>query len=501
VATRQTEQGVKTFDRFDGGDYGVLAGFRAGQNVYSGADVQAYLDGSVGPRCGTTPIVSVGTPTGKLAGMGFFTQDAGAGVPWYIVGNSVYVSLETPAALASALAVTPSEWVNGVSIGPNVYLSVYGDKLYRASTTVVDPIGALAPGGKAACSYGERLLVANFPGNTNRVRFSDANDFTTWGALSYFDVGQGGEITGLWTVRTNVFISKNDGSWWIYSGVPGSGSDVLRLAYSGSNYPADQRSGAVVAGSSVWFVAQGEQFPSYFNGSNVSAIAEQDTLGELYSFTATGVEPRVSLTALTRRGDLLALAGHGLSDPNRTSLLLRDGKWSRHSVAEEVAAPVPGATRVLLSDGGDVAAPPTFSWWVPTSLERPGLGGQFDAVTDANLAAEITLPEHVDMQGRDLKVQRVLVNFRKFNQASYANHVECQVTATRVGHDGSDVIGATRTWDEVSTHGSASGVPDRTVFYATDQGIGTGWIVRLRNLLGVVIDTVTVYYEIRGTRV
>jgi len=501
VATKQVEQGVKTFEKFDGGDFGVLAGLRAPENTYSGQDVQCFLDGSVGPRCGTTPIVSVGAPTGKVAGMGFFTQDAGAGMPWFIVGTSVYASVTAPVALAGSLASTPTRWVNGVAIGPNVYLSVYGDKLYSASVTTVTPIGALAPGGACAVGYGERLLVANFPGNANRVRFSDANDFTTWGALSFFDVGQGGEITGMWTVRTNVFIAKNDGTWWIYSGVPGSGSDVLRLAYGGMNYPGDQRAGAVVGGSSVWFVAQGEQFPSYFNGSNVSAIAEQDTLGELYSFTAADVDPNVSLIALSRRGDLLCLAGRGLSDPDRTNLLLRDGKWSRHSVAEVMAAAVPGATRVLLCDGGDVAAPPEFAWWVPTSLERPGLGGQFDAVTDPNLAAELTLPEHVDQQGRDLKVQKVLVNFKRFNQDGFTNHIECQVTATRASNDGADVIGATRTWDQPSTHGSSSGRPDRHTFHATDQGTGTGWIVRLRNLRGVVVDTVTVYYEIRGTRV
>lgn len=501
MATKQVEQGVKTFNRFDGGDFGVLAGFRASDNTYSGSDVQAFLDGSVGPRCGTTPISSTGMPTGKVAGMGFYTQDAGAGVPWFIVGTSVYASVETPVALAGNLAITPTTWVNGVSIGQSVYLSVYGDKLYSATTAAVTPIGALSPGGKCAVSYGDRLLVANFPGNTNRVRFSDANDFTTWDALSYFDVGQGGEITGMWSVRTNVFISKNDGTWWIYSGVPGSGSDVLRLAYNGLNYPGEQRAGAVIGGSSVWYVSQGEQFPSYFNGSNVSAIAEQDTLGELYSFTATDVSPAVSLIALSRRGDLLCLAGKGLTDPNRTSLLLRDGKWSRHSVAQVLAAAVPGATRVLLCDGGDVAAPPAFSWWVPTSLERPGLGGQFDAVTDANLDAELVLPEHVDQQGRDLKVQKVLVNFRRFNQPVYSNHIECQVTATRASHDGADTIGATRTWDQPSTHGSESGMPDRHQFAATDQGVGTGWIVRLRNLRGVVIDSVTVYYEIRGTRV
>ena len=486
---------VIRFSRFDGGDYGVSAGFRAPKDSFSGQDMVALLDGSVAPRCGTTAIATAAQPTGKIAGMGFFNQDAGTAVPWFVVGTAAYASVTTPVALTGTLASTPTLPLQGVPIADKVYISNYGDKLYRLSTTNCDPLGGLTPGGKCAVAYGDRLLVANFPANPNRVRFSDANDFTTYGALNFFDVGQGGQIVGMWAVRTNIFIAKNDGTWWIYTGVPGSGSDILRLAYSGLGFPADWRSGAVVGGSNVYFVAQGEQFPSYFNGSNVSSVAEQDTLGNLNATANTGLDPLVSVMALSRRGDVLALAGRGLA--TRTSLLFRDGKWSRASLSPILAAPVPGATRVLVSDGGDTAAQATFAWWVPTSLERPPLGGAFDAVADVGttlIPTLLTLPEYVDSDGRDMKVTKVLVAFRRFNQAA-SNRFKLRAVATRRGDGSADKSGTYRVWEEPSTFGSATGVPNRLKFMAVDQDWGTGWRIELAEVRGVIIDEVSVYFQ------
>lgn len=492
---------VLVYDDFSGGDFGVLAGFRAPSNTYSGTDVQAFLDGSVGPRCGVTPIASPSMPVGKVAGMGFFGSDAGTEVPWFVIGTSVYASVTAPVALTGTLGSAPTLPVQGVAVGNKVYISNYGDKVYELTTTTASPVAALASGGKCIVGYGDRLLAANFPGEANRVRYSDGNDFLTWGALNFFDVGQGGQIVGMWTVRQNVYIAKNDGTWWVYSGVPGSGSDVLRLAYQGLNYPADHRSAAVVGGSNVWYVAQGEHFPSYFNGSNVFAVAEQDTLERLYSTVASGVESKVCVIGLSRRTDLLVLAGKGLTDPNRVSLLLRDGKWSRHSVDGVIGAAVPGTSRVLLCDGGDASVAPVFSWWLPTGLERPGLDGTYDAVTDNHLTASVELREHVDPDGRDLKVQKVIVNMKRFDQAGYSNHLECSITKTRAGSEGPDVTGRSKVFDQSSAFGSETGEPHRAVFRGIEQGLGTGFIVRLNAIRGVAVQSVWVYYEAGGVRV
>lgn len=482
------------YDDFSGGDFGVLRGFRAPSNTFSGTDVVAYLDGSVGPRCGLTTIASDSMPTGKVAGFGFFSQDVGSEMPWVVIGTAVYASVATPVALTGALAVTPTEPIPGVAFGSTVYIVNPGDKVYSITTTTVTAV-ANTPGARNIVLYGDRLLTANSSGLTNRIRYSDANLFDTWDSDGFFDVGQGGSITGMWTVRSSVYISKDDGTWWIYSGVPGSGTDVLRLAYTGVSYPADFRSGAVVGGSNVWFVAKGENFPSWFNGTNVNTVAEQDTLERTYSTAAVDVESKVNIVALSRRGDMLVLAGSGLT--SRVTLLYRDGKWSRHSVSTPLGAAVPGATgRVMVTDGGAAVTAPVFYWWLPAGLERPGLGGTYDAVSDADLSAELELPEHVDAQGRALQVRRVTVDFRKYNPDGVNNHFAGTLTSTRNIDDGPDADGVTRVFDQSSSNGSASGVPSQVTFDGGDTGMSPGFKFALADMVGVAIERVCVDFNL-----
>jgi hypothetical protein len=490
---------VDIFERWDGGNYGVLQGFRAPKATFSGDDVQAYLDGSVGPRCGVTPIVSTGMPVGRVAGMGYFGRDASSAT-WYVIGTAVFSNLTTPGAgLTGGLAVTPTRAVQGAAVGSLVYIANYGDKIYSLSTTAITAVAG-TPGAGTIINYGDRLLAANSPGLGNRVRFSDGNLFNSWPAGNFFDVGQGGEITGMWTVRESVYIAKNDGTWWLYSGVPGSGNDVLRLAYTGFSYPADFLSGAVIGGNNVWYVANGENFPSWFNGSNVNTVAEQDTLLRTFSTVATDVQSKVNLVPMSRRGDMIILAGDGLTDPK--DLLYRDGKWSRHTVPYSLGATVPGATgRVLLCDGGDTGTPATFAYWQAAGFERPGLGGTYDAVTDANLMATVVLPEGVDDKGRSQQVVQVRVDFRRFNPSTTAvNRLDCQVTATRREDDADDADMPIQTWTQPPSHGSAAGEPLRHTFQFGAQADGVGYLVQFPTVRGVVIDRVTVFKYMKEAR-
>lgn len=488
---------IDVFERFDGGNYGVLQGFRAPKGSFSGDDVQAYLDGSVGPRCGVVSISSTSMPTGKVAGMGFFTLDADA-IPWYIIGTGVYVDLETPGSgLTGGLASTPTRAVQGAAIASSVYISNYADKIYQLTSTDVSSIAG-TPGAACIIGFGDRLLAANSPGLGNRVRFSDGNLFDSWPAGNFFDVGQGGEITGMWNVRDTVYISKNNGEWWLYSGVPGSGTDILRLGYSGLSYPADFLSGAVVGSNSVWYVASGENIPSWFNGSNVNVIPEQDTLLRTFSTVAVDVDPKVSMIPLSRRGDMLILAGTGVTD--RRSLLFRDGKWSRHSVPQVLGVSVPSATgRVLLCDGGSAVTPPTFGYWQPAGFERPGLGGDFDGVTDANMMSSVVIPEQIDDKGRRKMVQQVRVDFRKFNaDTTMSNQLYCKVTATRREQDADDQAMPIQMWEEPTGLGSESGTQTRHTFSFGAQGEGVGYLVEFPTIRGVAIDRVTVFTKINA---
>lgn len=412
-----------TYDSFTFGDHGVVASLRAPRRSYSGMDAVVYADGNIGPRCGIAEITGSGIPAGVLAGVGFYSL-AGSTVPdaWFAVGTAVYRNPSAPVALTGSLASAPTAPLGAQPVGNRVYITSAGDKTYEITSSAVSAV-ASSPGGTIIALYGERLVVAGDPANPNRVYYTDAlpdaGTPATFPALGYFQVGRGATIVGLWVIRNLIYIALDDGTWWVYSGVPGV-SDSLRLAYTGQSAPAGPQAGAVIGANAVWFVARGEHFPSYFNGSSVATFDDQDTLGKLYGPTDDDLYPAVTVIPISRRGDLLCLAGAGLTGENRVSLLMREERWSRHSLFPPVAVPMPGGGGlVLMSDGGGPSASARFFVWQATGFDRPPDGVETRPVVDPGIGtveATISIPEYVPESGAELRVRSVTVDVRVYDK-------------------------------------------------------------------------------------
>lgn len=413
-----------TYEGFSFGDHGVIASHRAPRNSYHGLDAVVYADGNVGPRCGLDEIGGAAVPAGTLAGLGYYSL-AGSSIPdaWFAVGTAVYKNPSAPTALTGAFATAPTRPLTAQPVGSGVFITSYGDKTYRITSTAVSAV-ASSPGGVAIALFGERLLVAGTASNPNRVHYSDAlpadGSSATFGALGYFDVGRGAAIVGLWVIRNLVYIALDDGSWWVYTGVPGV-SDSLRLAYSGQSAPAGPMSGAVVGANSVWFVARDEHFPSYFNGSTVNTFDDQNTGGKLYGPNANNaLLPPVTVLPISRRGDMLLVAGAGLTGADRVSLLLREERWSRHSIAPCIAVPTPGGGGlVLMSDGGGSGSAPRFFMWQATGFDRPADGAEFRSTIDPGIglvAASVELPEFIPDDGSETRVRAVTLDLLVYDR-------------------------------------------------------------------------------------
>ena len=413
-----------TFEGFSFGDHGVIASHRAPQSSYHGLDAVVYADGNIGPRCGLKEVGGAAVPAGTLAGLGYYSL-AGSSIPdaWFVVGTAVYKNPAAPTALSGSLASTPTRPLTAQPVGSGVFITSYGDKTYRITSTAVSAVSS-SPGGVAIALFGERLLVAGTATNPNRVHYSDSlpadASSATFGALAYFDVGRGASIVGLWVIRNLVYIALDDGSWWVYTGVPGV-SDSLRLAYTGQSAPAGPVSGAVVGANSVWFVARDEHFPSYFNGSTVNTFDDQNTGGKLYGPKANdALLPPVTVLPISRRGDMLLLAGAGLTGENRVSLLLREERWSRQSLFPPVGVPVPGGGGlVLMSDGGGSGSAPRFFMWQATGFDRPADGVDERSTIDPGIglvAATVELPEFIPDSGAETRVRAVTLDLLVYDR-------------------------------------------------------------------------------------
>ncbi len=118
-------------------------------------------------------------------------------------------------------------WNDGfilTSIG--AYLSIAN------STTIGTPTSINTADGYAAAAsiYRERAYYWGFAGKPGRVYYSDAGDYTTVGATSFFDVNiavstYAGAVTGMWAIKNALVIVRKDHRWLVLTGTsPENGS-------------------------------------------------------------------------------------------------------------------------------------------------------------------------------------------------------------------------------------------------------------------------------------
>jgi hypothetical protein len=485
---------LETFDRLDKGEYGRVAPTKAPEGTFSGTNVLTYGSRLVGPRAGVRPTNWTLT-AGTLAGFGQFTSDSSFDY-WAVVGTSVFSMVDGSSTVTTAtgsLAGTPTAAVQGASTGTNVHFTSYSDKTYYTDGSTVTAIVG-SPGGKCMVKFGEFLLVANTgSGTRNRIRYSNPADFATWPAGSNFDVGNDGAITGLYVVRNQLWIVKDTGEWWTYTGVPGE-NDSLRLVYTGCNYPPDFRAGAVV-GFTVTYVGVDDDFPTYYNGSTVEAIGELTLNDSLYGAPSNPLDPPVSVTSLSREGDAVIMAGSSVSESRRRCLVQKDSVWTRHLVRASWAVQRVGANgEVIVSDGGSASGAPRFWYWRATEPDDPPTDAN-ELTDDGNaFDTELVFPERILSGTKQVRVTQLVVDLRRYNPDGLPARLTAEVAALNPWEGSGPIVSQPVTHvfpDDQVTDAD----PVRVRLHFGSTGWGAGFRVTFRDLRGVALEKVLVLGE------
>lgn len=498
-------QGRAVWDDFSGGEWGVLdeEEARKRKGLWHGGNVMVFENGTIGPRPGLRKYVpSGGMPSNPLKGFSF------TGTPakdiLLVVGTTAYYldgTDLTPAvtAFSGSLASTPTVPVQMIEPAESlVYFISYGDKIYKLNL-LTDALSAVAstPGGRTIARYGDRLVAGGTAADPQRVFFSNAAVFDTWGASDYFDVGYGGQVRALFEQRGHLAIAMSSSEWWVVTGSLGS-SDQLRKVVTGHHPWHFWPTFAELLGDDrVLFVGTREDYPGFFNGA---AVQEHRHLQFNGGAAPSNSASDRKVVRLKRADEALVL------DSSGDGLLFANGVWSFH----DFTGPEGWATsdlqgRVFMSDGGDTGVAPVIYVW-RHDLDRPGAVGDTYARpgddSDTPVDAFLHLPEFWHDRRHEMRVTRVDVDFIKYDTGSSStNHFDVNVrTLRRYGGAAFDES-TTQSFDEAASSANASGTKQRQSFGGFGSlAPGNGLQVRFTNVRGCAFRSVTVHYDDRGRR-
>jgi len=487
------------YSDFSGGDYGETSPDRAPANTFSAKNMVVYNTGLIGPRAGVKSLGFSSKPTGVVMGMFWRGTNPDLAV---IVGTSVYRGTVTsPGAMTTftgALASTPTQQVRGFEYGnKDLYITSFGDKSY-----VLDFVGGTltaltgSPGGYDIALYGERMMVTGASGFLTRVYYSDAGDFTTWGATNWFDVpNSSGAATGGFAQRNQFSVMTQNGEWHALTGLPTTGT--LRRVTGGGVHPwtAFADCAALLGSDQIIFVPISADYPAVFNGSTVQEkryLRLNDTTAQLGLTTikvVKGFRPdeAVVLFPLTDKGGLY-----------------RNGVWTRHTFGVDISvyATSDGQGHIHLTDGGGVASQPNFWIWSIDNSRPAFTSDTYAQPGDASttpLDAEITFPEFWAEEGNEVRVRKVTVDFTKWDTGSATAN---GFTVTPTSHsrwETPDGLAATaQTWSEASASSTTSGVRTRKTFlFGPESRFGGGISLKLSAVKGVAFQDIIVELDVR----
>jgi hypothetical protein len=497
------------FRNFADGEYGSLDPSLVGFSLYrqrmlyrgywTGQNVMRALDGSLCPRAGEKPYVLTGVPNGTIAGMG-----ESGGKIWFVVGTTVYsfdsgvFTSQAVTAYTGALPAGLTEPLTNVTYNNKSYVTTYPNGVYELDHTAHTVAAVAGSPSLINCAiYGERMVG----GSANTLYFSDPDDFTSWPAANFIQIGESTNITAVRTLRSSLAIGKSNEVWYVLSGVPGV-NEVVRQVTSAPTPPHHEMS--VDTGLAVGYVADESLTLSMFTGTSVQPLPHL----KIESSLPSGIPSQLVAFRLRNPGEWGVVSDNS-NDANDTTAgtiwLYRNGAWTKHRRA--IVANIEGGWVVtttkhewiVMGQGGAVSAPPTFAAWDPY-LDRPPFASDTGTtVIDPSLVT-FTLPEFVDYSGAEMAVRHVEVEYTKWgtgDSASNTNSFTVTPSCTLIQDGAADVALAAQTWSEDPALASTTGTKGRfTADYAGDT-YGQGFKITVSNLRGVSIRRVTVIYDTR----
>lgn len=499
-----------TFDDFRGGEWGDLGARNARPDQFAALNMLLYRTGLLGPRPGVRPLALTGVTANPLKGFGWHGTP-GADL-WWCIGTAIQTadssSYGSAAATASgALASTPTEPLASVEVaGGYTYLTSRDDKTYRLLHTGSPAVSAIAssPGGRCIGIYGQRMVVGGTGAATEqRLRYSDADDYTTWDAANYFDVGDAVSLVYAAPQRLHLALGKADGTWWVVTGTLGS-TNVLRRIAGGSRHPWHGWGtfAALQGDDRICFVPVGADHPAYFAGAT---IEELDHLKFTDGTAMANAATHLRAVKMKRPDEALILSG--LS--GQRMMQHRNGIWTFHELSSVTGGAAAwacgdGQGRVFIANPGSAGVAPTFHVY-DTDLDRPGFTADTNARpgdgSDTPLSAQVSFPEWWDRDGREVTVRGVEVHFRKWQTGSGTdNAFTVTVDALRRYGGAATLSSGSQTWSEAGASASTSGTDTRATFQFGEQGPAHGFQVRLTAVKGVAIRSVTAIVDVGERR-
>jgi hypothetical protein len=208
---------------------------------------------------------------------------------------------------------------------------------------------------------------------------------------------------------------------------------------------------------------------------------------------------------LSRYRNVLYVASDGFNN----GFLLSNGAWSKLEFSVALSGPVSdtnnGDEAILV--GGDGVAAGNY-YGLAMGLDRPGYASDTVAQPGDNSTTAVNawfyVPEFHHPEGRDVRVRRVIVDFKKWTtgNAGSLNSFNCVVrtferyNAPSGTQDDFDV--QTVAWSESSTEATTAGIRDRVTFRLGNQGWGGGFQIGLTGMVGVNVYRIVVEYDESG---
>jgi hypothetical protein len=262
----------------------------------AGLNVIAAVDGSLVPRSGLAMLGLTGKVNGQVSGLGWADGGSSPDKAWYVQGTSMhsFVSNTSGATVINtigALSAPATRVIHAWDEAGVVWLTNYGDRIYKY-VLATDTLTAI-PYTNGPRSVHTAWTAFSSPGCTGQPGAStgrgdglddwpDLNPGPTPPAVlpiaepaNYVLIGSANSaVTGLFVVRGQLIVAKNDGSMWVVTGdlstskVPDSVYNV-RQVYQGQTPLLEPQHGH--HRRAVWMVGR-LPWPSWFNGSNMNDL-------------------------------------------------------------------------------------------------------------------------------------------------------------------------------------------------------------------------------------
>ena len=505
---------------------------------YNSENAQVYENGTLGPRPGWKTLTQSGTPGMDQAADGL------TGLQWYSQTDAdeflaVLVYDNTAGAFAFDTISDSGLWTNslravadiaqsGTGSHPLNYddfkkvptfndgsiVTTLGPYHLIAGTNTIGTVNAITTAdgdARASTINRERAYYYGIISKPGRVYYSDAADYLTVGATSFFETNAysaewAGAPIGMWSVKNSLLIACKDNRWLVLTGASPDNGTLKELGRDVVPVHATP----VVVDNTVWFLSP--------TGQGVVAAApgfvETQQLSHLSPLAypgSTELRPSNNFMPQTAAGDdvngFLFLPGRKLSDDATLSAVERVNgvfnlsRWAHNGTVGDLvfSAGRPNEMYCAVDNTTD------YDLYTRNyTLNRPANSGDSKSVSLANEAGTasgmdvvVDLGEVVAGQGKIVRPTKVVLDLDYWKGGNYSAP-ELAVDATVFGTEATTPEDA-MTQQTVTTTGWADSSGDapykrRVSVALPNLQFGTRFSVRL-TYDNLALDSVQVYYD------